>query len=76
MRSAFHEDTGPLTDKSAERSERQARSSLFAGAIRFTCDDGVLDVIERNGHEIGNLGHKSAFPRSHRGADAPQLVER
>ena len=33
MRSAFHEDAGPLTDKSAERSERQARSSLFAGAI-------------------------------------------
>lgn len=33
MRSAFHEDTGPLTDKSAEKSERQARSSLFAGAI-------------------------------------------
>jgi uncharacterized protein (TIGR02391 family) len=33
MRKAFHEDAGPLTDKSAERSERQARSSLFAGAI-------------------------------------------
>ncbi|MBR1154516.1 TIGR02391 family protein [Bradyrhizobium sp. JYMT SZCCT0428] len=33
MRSAFHEDTGPLTDKTAEKSERQARSSLFAGAI-------------------------------------------
>jgi uncharacterized protein (TIGR02391 family) len=33
MRSAFHEETGPLTDMTAERSERQARSSLFAGAI-------------------------------------------
>lgn len=33
MRKAFHEENGPLTDKSAERSERQARSSLFAGAI-------------------------------------------
>lgn len=33
MRKAFHEDNGPLTDKGAERSERQARSSLFAGAI-------------------------------------------
>lgn len=33
MRKAFHEEAGPLTDKSAERSERQARSSLFAGAI-------------------------------------------
>jgi uncharacterized protein (TIGR02391 family) len=33
MRSAFHEATGPLTDMAAERSERQARSALFAGAI-------------------------------------------
>jgi uncharacterized protein (TIGR02391 family) len=33
MRKAFHEDTGPLTDLSAEKSERQARASLFAGAI-------------------------------------------
>jgi len=33
MRKAFHEDNGPLTDKSAEKSERQARSALFAGAI-------------------------------------------
>ncbi|HLG85126.1 MAG TPA: TIGR02391 family protein [Bradyrhizobium sp.] len=33
MRRAFHEDTGPLTDKSVEKSERQARSALFAGAI-------------------------------------------
>jgi uncharacterized protein (TIGR02391 family) len=40
MRKAFHEEAGPLTDKSAERSERQARSSLFAGATRaniLTC---------------------------------------
>jgi uncharacterized protein (TIGR02391 family) len=33
MRRAFHEDNGPLTDKSVEKSERQARASLFAGAI-------------------------------------------
>ncbi|WP_456738299.1 MULTISPECIES: TIGR02391 family protein [unclassified Bradyrhizobium] len=33
MRRAFHEDKGPLTDPAAERSERQARSALFAGAI-------------------------------------------
>jgi uncharacterized protein (TIGR02391 family) len=33
MRKAFHEDNGPLTDKSVEKSERQARSSLFSGAI-------------------------------------------
>ena len=33
MRKAFHEDNGPLTDKSVEKSERQARSALFAGAI-------------------------------------------
>ena len=32
-RKAFHEDNGPLTDKSVEKSERQARSALFAGAI-------------------------------------------
>jgi uncharacterized protein (TIGR02391 family) len=33
MRKAFHEDNGPLTDKSTEKGERQARSALFAGAI-------------------------------------------
>jgi uncharacterized protein (TIGR02391 family) len=33
MRKAFHEDHGPLTDKSVEKSERQARSALFSGAI-------------------------------------------
>jgi uncharacterized protein (TIGR02391 family) len=33
MRKAFHVDTGPLTDMSAEPAERQARSDLFAGAI-------------------------------------------
>jgi uncharacterized protein (TIGR02391 family) len=33
MRKAFHEDNGPLTDTSVEKSERQARSSLFAGAL-------------------------------------------
>jgi uncharacterized protein (TIGR02391 family) len=33
MRKAFHEDSGPLTDKSVEKSERQARSALFAGTI-------------------------------------------
>jgi uncharacterized protein (TIGR02391 family) len=33
MRKAFHVDSGPLTDQSAEPGERQARSDLFAGAI-------------------------------------------
>jgi uncharacterized protein (TIGR02391 family) len=33
MRTAFDVDSGPLTDMSAERSERQALSDLFAGAI-------------------------------------------
>ena len=33
MRKAFHEDNGPLTVKSVEKSERQARSTLFSGAI-------------------------------------------
>lgn len=33
MRKAFHEDTGPLTDLAAEKSERIARSALFSGAI-------------------------------------------
>jgi uncharacterized protein (TIGR02391 family) len=33
MRKAFHEQTGPLTDKKAELSECQGRSALFAGAI-------------------------------------------
>lgn len=33
MRKAFHNETGPLTDKTVEIAERQARSDLFAGAI-------------------------------------------
>ena len=33
MRKAFHEVNGPLTDRQTEKSERQARSALFAGAI-------------------------------------------
>jgi len=33
MRKAFDVDTGPLTDKTVEPAERQARSDLFAGAI-------------------------------------------
>ena len=33
MRSAFHVDTGPLTDTSGEKAERQALGDLFAGAI-------------------------------------------
>jgi uncharacterized protein (TIGR02391 family) len=33
MRKAFDVETGPLTDKTAEYAERQARSDLFAGAI-------------------------------------------
>jgi hypothetical protein len=43
---------------------------------RFTSDNGVIDVIERHDYEIGNLGHKSAFPRSQRNAQTPQLTER
>jgi hypothetical protein len=41
---------------------------------RFTSDDGVIDVIERHDHKIGNLGHKSAFSRSHRNARALNSV--
>ncbi len=33
MRKAFHPDTGPLTDKSAVSSEREAEMHLFSGAI-------------------------------------------
>jgi uncharacterized protein (TIGR02391 family) len=33
MRKAFNVDTGALTDMDVEKSERQARSDLFAGAI-------------------------------------------
>lgn len=33
MRKAFDVDTGPLTDLSAPRAEREARSHLFTGAI-------------------------------------------
>lgn len=35
MRRAFHTDDGPLTDKNAQRAEREARANLFAGAIGF-----------------------------------------
>ncbi|WP_050385886.1 TIGR02391 family protein [Bradyrhizobium pachyrhizi] len=33
MRKAFNEDSGPLTDMTAEKGERAARSALFSGAI-------------------------------------------
>jgi len=33
MCSAFHPDNGPLTDRGAERGEREAMGSLFSGAI-------------------------------------------
>ncbi|WP_164828700.1 TIGR02391 family protein [Sinorhizobium meliloti] len=33
MRAAFHPETGPLTDKSVEGGEREARAALFAGSI-------------------------------------------
>lgn len=33
MRSAFHPDSGPLTDAGAERGERESIGALFAGAI-------------------------------------------
>jgi uncharacterized protein (TIGR02391 family) len=33
MRAAFHPENGPLTDSSADGGERDARSSLFAGAM-------------------------------------------
>lgn len=33
MRTAFHPETGALTDKTSEKGERDARSNLFAGAI-------------------------------------------
>jgi uncharacterized protein (TIGR02391 family) len=33
MRKAFDPENGPLTDLTTERAEREARSSLFAGAI-------------------------------------------
>lgn len=33
VRKAFHPEDGPLTDRRAEKSEREARMNLFAGAI-------------------------------------------
>lgn len=33
VRTAFHPETGPLTDPAADGGERQARADLFAGAI-------------------------------------------
>lgn len=35
MRRAFHEDTGPLTDRAAPTAERQALAHLFAGTFGY-----------------------------------------
>jgi hypothetical protein len=40
MRKAFHPDTGPLTDKSAVYSEREAEMHLFSGAIGHAKNPG------------------------------------
>lgn len=40
MRKAFHPDTGPLTDKSAVTSEREAEMHLFSGAIGHAKNPG------------------------------------
>lgn len=52
MRQAFHPNTGPLRDASADGGERQARTDLYAGAIGLfknpsshrpvNCDDPTL----------------------------------
>lgn len=33
MRKAFHPDSGPLTDMTSQKAEREARAHIFAGAI-------------------------------------------
>lgn len=57
MRKAFHVDTGRLTDSSQTRTERQAKSDIFAGAIggyknpsshrnvEFTTEEAVEAII-------------------------------
>jgi hypothetical protein len=40
MRKAFHPETGPLTDKSAVPSEREAEMHLFSGAIGHAKNPG------------------------------------
>jgi uncharacterized protein (TIGR02391 family) len=48
MRKAFDVDKGPLADLEAERSEREARSHLFAGAIGSYKNPGSHRDVDLN----------------------------
>lgn len=56
MRAAFNSENGPLTDQSAEKGERQARSDLFAGAIgSYKNPSSHRDVDFGDPDEVGEV---------------------
>jgi uncharacterized protein (TIGR02391 family) len=56
MRKAFDVENGPLTDMQMERSERQARSDLFAGAVgSFKNPQSHRDVSLENPAEAAEI---------------------
>jgi uncharacterized protein (TIGR02391 family) len=76
MRKAFHEEKGPLTDKSVAKSERQATSSLFAGAIgsyknphshrdvNLNNPDEAMEIVSLANHLLRIVDHRLAAKRS------------
>jgi uncharacterized protein (TIGR02391 family) len=55
MRKAFHPDAGPLTDKSAVASEREAVMHLFSGAIGYAKNPGSHRDVTMEPHEAARL---------------------
>jgi len=55
MRKAFNVETGNLTDKNQQISERQARSNLFAGAIGALKNPGSHRDVEITAEEAAEL---------------------
>lgn len=55
MRKAFHPETGPLTEKAAVFSEREAMLNLFAGAIGAAKNPASHRDVEMSGVEAARL---------------------
>jgi uncharacterized protein (TIGR02391 family) len=72
MRRAFHEENGPLTDKTVEKNERQATSALFAGAIgsyknpqshrdvNLDNPDEAMEIVSLANHLVRRLDRRIA----------------
>ena len=75
MRKAFHDETGPLTEKSVAKSERQATSALFAGAIGsyknphshrdvdLTDPDEAMEIVSLANHLLRIVDRRIAAKR-------------